>query len=82
MTRRIRLSLAALALGLTLSSAASAAETVRYKYDARGRMVRVIVDKSGTTSDVQACYQLDKAGNRTNVEVKTNVNAASPPACP
>lgn len=75
MLRRAGLTL----IGLCCATAASAAETVTYTYDARGQLVRVVVDRpSGTANDVQACYKYDKAGNRINV--KTNVG--SQPACP
>ena len=76
MSRTNRFALAALALGL-ISSAASAAETVTYTYDARGRLIKVV--HAGTVNNNnQACYKLDKAGNRTNV--KKNINSLA--ACP
>jgi YD repeat-containing protein len=74
--RTTRFAFAALALGL-IASAASAAETITYTYDARGRLIKVV--HTGTVNNNnQACYKLDKAGNRTNV--KTTV--ASLPVCP
>jgi len=76
MTRKTRLTLAALAAGFILPSAASATETITYTYDARGRLIRVVQDKA--TDDRQTCYKYDKAGNRTNV--KTDVNSL--PDCP
>jgi len=75
MSRRTRLTIAAIA-GILACSAASAAETVTYTYDARGRVIKVVVDRP--TNDVQACYKYDKADNRTNVKV----NVGSLPACP
>jgi YD repeat-containing protein len=52
------------AAALLAPSLASAAETVAYSYDARGRLVQVVrtVD-SGTP--VVTTYTYDKAGNRT-----------------
>lgn len=68
MSPKIRVTLAALTVGLIGSSAASAAETVTYTYDARGRLVKVV--HAGTVNNnVQKCYQYDKEGNRTNVKV-------------
>ena len=76
MLRTTRFAFAALTLGLT-GSAASAAETITYTYDARGRLIKVV--HTGTVNNNnQACYKLDKAGNRTNV--KTTLNSL--PACP
>ena len=76
MPRATRFVLSAIAFGL-MSSAASAAETVTYTYDARGRLIKVV--HSGTVNNNnQVCYKLDKAGNRTNVKATVN----SLPACP
>jgi hypothetical protein len=62
---------------LCVSTAASAAETITYTYDARGRLIRVV--HSGTANNNnQACYVYDKADNRTNVTTTVN----SLPACP
>jgi len=78
MPQKIHVTLVALAIGLGCSSAASAAETVTYTYDARGRVVKVV--HTGTVNNnVQTCYKLDKADNRTNVKVTTS---GTPPACP
>lgn len=66
MTRMKKAALAALAIGFAWSSAASAAETVTYTYDARGRLIKVV--HTGTVNNnVQTVYTLDKADNRTNV---------------
>jgi YD repeat-containing protein len=53
-------------LGLaTLGSAASATETITYKYDARGRLIEV--KRTGTVNNnVTTSYAHDKANNRTN----------------
>ena len=57
-----------LLLALFLSVPASAAETITYAYDARGRLVKV--SRSGSTNNgVSACYSYDPADNRSNVTV-------------
>lgn len=77
MSRKSRIAMAALAVGLLCSSAASATETITYTYDARGRLIKVV--HTGTVNNNnQACYQYDKADNRTNVTTTIN----SLPACP
>jgi YD repeat-containing protein len=60
-----------------LGSAAFAAETITYTYDAKGRLIKVV--HTGTVNNNnQICYKLDKAGNRTRVKA----NIGSLPACP
>ena len=55
-------------VGLTSAAIAYASETITYKYDARGRLVRV--ERSGSVNyNVSANYSYDKADNRTNVNV-------------
>lgn len=50
---------------LGLAAAAYAAETITYRYDARGRLVKV--EHSGTVNNnVNTAYTHDKADNRTN----------------
>jgi YD repeat-containing protein len=63
---------ATLAIAAALCAAAAiASETIIYRYDARGRLVKVV--RSGSVNNnVSAQYSYDKAGNR------TSVNAASP----
>ncbi len=76
MPRTAGFAFAALTLGL-IGSTASAAETVTYTYDARGRLIKVV--HTGTVhNNNQVCYKLDKAGNRINV--KSTVNSL--PTCP
>lgn len=76
MPRTTRFAIAALALGL-IGSTVSAAETVTYTYDARGRLIKVV--HTGTVNNNnQVCYKLDKAGNRINVKATVN----SLPTCP
>ncbi len=55
-----------LALGaLVAASAGVAAETLSYRYDARGRLVRV-ERSGGPKSGAVTNYSYDKANNRTN----------------
>lgn len=62
-------------LALLIPSAASAAETITYSYDARGRLVQVV--RTGTVNNgVTTSYTIDKADNRTN---KTTTGSANPP---
>lgn len=59
------------------STLAMSAETITYKYDAKGRVVEV--KRSGTVNNtVQANYTYDKADNRTNVKVINSPNAPPP----
>ena len=62
-------------LALLISTAADAAETITYVYDARGRLVQVI--RTGTVNNgVTTSYTIDKADNRTN---KTTTGSPNPP---
>jgi YD repeat-containing protein len=81
MSRRTKLTAAAIVVGLAFSSVASATEKIEYTYDARGRLVKVKRDPAQSTvnANVQACYKYDKAGNRTNVT--TSLTSPLPP-CP
>jgi len=62
MRQAILLGAAALAAGAT---AAFAAETIAYTYDARGRLVRAESNGS-VNANVATNYSYDKADNRTN----------------
>ena len=63
---KARMLIAAAALGA--AGAAMAAETITYRYDARGRLVKV--ERSGAVNNgVNASYSYDKASNRTNKAV-------------
>ena len=54
---------------------AIAAETIAYRYDARGRLVRV--ERTGTiNNNVATNYTFDKADNRL---VKTTTGSPNPP---
>lgn len=62
-------------LALAGATAATAAETISYTYDARGRLIQVA--RSGTVnSGVTTSYTIDKADNRTN---KTTSGSPNPP---
>ena len=79
MLRRAALMVTIFVVGLSCPSRTLASETIVYTYDARGRLIKVVVDRpSGPTNDVQACYKYDKADNRTKVKV----DVGSQPACP
>jgi YD repeat-containing protein len=56
------------ALGLAVSSAALANETISYSYDARGRLVQV--QHSGSSNNgLTTTYTHDRTGNRSNVTI-------------
>ncbi len=60
----------------SLSSSAIAAEAQKYRYDAKGRLVKV--ERTGTVnSGVTSEYTHDKANNR--IRVKTTGSANIPP---
>lgn len=54
---------------------AIAAETISYRYDARGRLVEV-VRNDGVNANVVTNYAFDKADNRT---AKTTAGSPNPP---
>lgn len=65
------------AIALSSSHAAYAAETVTYKYDAKGRLIEV--KRAGTVNNnVQTNYTHDKADNRKNVTTIGSANAPPP----
>ena len=66
-----------LILALFLSAPASAAETITYTYDARGRLVQV--QRTGTVNNgVNTSYTIDKADNRTNKTTTGSPNSPPP----
>ena len=66
-----------LILALFLSVPASAAETITYTYDARGRLVQV--QRTGTVNNgVNTSYTIDKADNRTNKTTTGSPNSPPP----
>lgn len=73
-----RVLLASTALALLFGVAAEAAETITYKYDAKGRLVEV--KRTGTVNNnVTTTYQHDKADNRKNVTTTGSSNSPPPP---
>lgn len=65
-----------LAVGLSmlgLSVEVSAAETVNYTYDAKGRLIK-IVHSGSVNSGVTVDYVHDTADNRTNVKTTGSTN--------
>jgi len=69
---------ACMLLSLTLSpTLASAAETITYTYDARGRVVKVA--RSGSiNSGIVTDYTHDRANNRTKVKTTGSATNAPP----
>ena len=64
-----------LILALCFAVPASAAETITYSYDARGRLKQVA--RTGTVNNgVTTSYTIDKADNRAN---KTTTGSPNPP---
>lgn len=60
---------------LCVASSASAAETISYTYDAKGRVVKVV--RTGTVNNnVTVEYEHDKADNRTRLKT---TNSPNPP---
>lgn len=63
--RRCKVKALAAAGALGVAGVAVAAETIAYRYDARGRLVKV--ERSGNVNNgVNTSYGYDKANNRTN----------------
>jgi hypothetical protein len=57
-----------MAAAVSLATAAIAAETLTYRYDARGRLVKV--ERSGSVNNgVNTSYGYDKANNRNSMNV-------------
>lgn len=72
---RRHLFLSAIGATAMIASAAMAAETITYSYDARGRLVQVA--RTGTVnSGVTTTYSHDKADNRSNT---TTTGSPNPP---
>jgi YD repeat-containing protein len=75
MRREIRRDVLAVGAAIAVASAAAAvAETVSYRYDARGRLVRV--ERNDSVANVATDYTFDKADNRT---VKQTSGSPNPP---
>ena len=70
-----RAGLLLLVSGFVVAIPATAAETITYTYDAKGRLVKVV--RTGTVNNnVTAEYTHDKADNRTRLKV---TNSPNPP---
>jgi hypothetical protein len=66
-----------IAIALLSASAANAAETITYKYDAKGRLIEV--KRTGTVNNnVTTTYTHDKANNRKAVVVTGSGNVTPP----
>jgi hypothetical protein len=74
--KAIRTAIAAAGFAASFAgTAAQAAETIVYKYDARGRLTKV--ERSGSVNNnVHAQYTHDKASNRKTVTVTGSPNPA------
>lgn len=74
----MRLAIAVILAAATLSAVpAHATETIKYTYDAKGRLVKV--ERTGTVNNgVTTNYSHDKADNRTNVKTTGSGNAPPP----
>ncbi|CAN1540807.1 YD repeat [Sphingomonadaceae bacterium] len=68
----------ALTFGMVASATvADAAETITYKYDAKGRLIEV--KRTGTVNNnVTTTYSHDKADNRKNLTTTGSPNAPPP----
>lgn len=76
-TRHFAVIGAALCAMLAFADVAAAAETVRYIYDARGRLIRV--ERTGTVNNgVNTDYEYDKVNNRRRVRVQGSPNPPPP----
>lgn len=73
MRRKLLKSAVALLASGTPMAAANADTTVKYTYDAVGRLVKV-QHEGGANDQVTSDYQYDKAGNRANVSVSNSPN--------
>jgi len=72
----VKKSLLAGAAALGLVGAAQAAETQKYTYDAKGRLVKV--ERTGSVNNgVKTDYEYDKANNRKRVKITGS--SGSPP---
>jgi hypothetical protein len=68
---------AAFVLSAAISLPLIAAETQKYRYDAKGRLIKV--ERTGTVNNgVTAEYTHDKANNRTRVKTTGSANIPPP----
>lgn len=75
--RNIARLLGAAASAALAAAPAAAAETITYKYDARGRLTEVARD-AGARGAATTAYALDKADNRLSKTITGALAAASP----
>ena len=71
----------AIAVAATAPGFASAAETIAYRYDSRGRLIRV-ERTGGTNHGINTNYVLDKGDNRATVAVGAGLAPAPTPPTP
>jgi len=72
---------AAVALASVAAGGVHAQETVTYRYDALGRLIRI--EHQGTANHaINTNYQYDKAGNRTEHATAAGLAPVPPPALP
>lgn len=72
--KMVLLTLSVIGVGTT-AMIASAAETITYKYDAKGRVIKV--ERSGSVNNgVKTQYTHDKTDNRKKVTTTGSVNPA------
>lgn len=77
MTGRDRIAMLAAGAALAAVPAlASAAETIAYRYDARGRLIEV--RRTATNANVVTSYSFDKADNRTAKTTSGSPNSGPP----
>lgn len=75
--RRLALLLATTIAGAAATGPAGAAETITYRYDAKGRLVRI--ERSGTiNNNVATNYSFDKADNRLGKTTTGSPNSGPP----
>lgn len=76
MSRHIVLA-ANLLISICYSQSVQASETVKYTYDAKGRLIKV--ERTGTVNNnVTTTYEHDKADNRKKVKTTGSSNAPPP----
>lgn len=69
--------LGGIAIAILAANVAQAAETQKYRYDAKGRLIKV--ERTGTVNNgVTTVYAHDKADNRKNVTTTGSPNGPPP----
>ena len=72
---------AAIAAGTAAAPSTAAAETLAYRYDARGRLIHV-ERTGGPSNGINTAYSFDRADNRTARNTGAGVPPPSPPSPP